>query len=300
MVAAELHDAAQVHDGDAVGDVPDHRQVVSHEQVGHAQLVLQVLQQVDHARLDRDVQRGDRFVEQHQLGVDGQGARDGDALTLATGELRREAVDLIRVEFHQGHQIADAVVDLLLGQALHLQRLGQNVVDRQTRVERAHRVLEDVLHVAVQLTLVLAAHALGDRLAEHGDLARFGLTELHDLQQRGGLSGAGLAHQGHGLPLAHVERHIVDGVHLADLAAQEPAGGQRERLLQMLDVEHGLALLARDAVELRFHRFADGVDVAEREVLIDDLLDAVAGGQLALTPLDRQQIRLALTADVRG
>ena len=42
-----LDDLSQVHDGDAVAQVPHHRQVVGDEQVGQPQPVLQFAQEVD-------------------------------------------------------------------------------------------------------------------------------------------------------------------------------------------------------------------------------------------------------------
>ena len=62
------------------------------EQVGDAQLVLQVAQQVQHLRLHRHVQRRHRLVGRHHLGAQHQGAGDGDALALAAAELVRVAV----------------------------------------------------------------------------------------------------------------------------------------------------------------------------------------------------------------
>ena len=64
-----LDDRAQVHHRDPVADVPDHRQVVGDEQVRQPEVVLQLLQQVEHLRLDRHVQRGHRLVEHHELRV---------------------------------------------------------------------------------------------------------------------------------------------------------------------------------------------------------------------------------------
>ena len=92
---ADLDDLAEVHDGHPVGDVPDHRQVVGHEQVGQPEPGLQLLQQVDHTCLDGDVERGDRLVEHEQLGLQGQRAGDADALALTAGELRRVAVGVL-------------------------------------------------------------------------------------------------------------------------------------------------------------------------------------------------------------
>ena len=84
-----LDQRAEVHHADPVGDVPDHREVVGDDQVGQAELVLQVLQQVDHLGLHRDVQRGHRLVGDDQVRVDRQRPGDADALPLAAGELVR-------------------------------------------------------------------------------------------------------------------------------------------------------------------------------------------------------------------
>ena len=57
----------EVHHRDAVGDVLHHREVVRDEEVGEAQAPLQVLQQVDDLRLDRDVERRHRLVADDEL-----------------------------------------------------------------------------------------------------------------------------------------------------------------------------------------------------------------------------------------
>ena len=64
---ADLDDAAEVHDRDPVGDLPDHRQVVRDEDVGEVEVALQAPQQVQDLRLDRDVERRDRLVADDQL-----------------------------------------------------------------------------------------------------------------------------------------------------------------------------------------------------------------------------------------
>ena len=51
------------------------------------QLVLQILEQVEHLRLHRDVQGGDGFVTHDELGIDGQRPGDADALPLAPRKL---------------------------------------------------------------------------------------------------------------------------------------------------------------------------------------------------------------------
>ncbi len=54
--ARGLDDAAEIHHRDPVGDVPHHREVVGDEDVGKPEPALQVAQQVEHLRADRDVE----------------------------------------------------------------------------------------------------------------------------------------------------------------------------------------------------------------------------------------------------
>ena len=101
-------DLSEVHHCDPVGDVAHHAQVVSHEDVRQAELVLEVVEQVDHLGLDGHVQRGHGLVQHYQLRVDGQGAGDADALALAARELMGEPVGVLRVEPDLVQKLAQA------------------------------------------------------------------------------------------------------------------------------------------------------------------------------------------------
>ena len=90
---ADLDQLAAVEDGDPVGEVADHGEVVADEQVGDAAIPLQVEQEVENGGLDRDVQRRGRLVEDDQLGLAGERPRDGDALALPARELERGRVE---------------------------------------------------------------------------------------------------------------------------------------------------------------------------------------------------------------
>src|SRR5262249_28817933 len=59
---ALLDDLAEIHDEGAVADVAYYAEIVRNKQKSDAQLVLQIHEQVDDLRLDRDVERADRFV----------------------------------------------------------------------------------------------------------------------------------------------------------------------------------------------------------------------------------------------
>ena len=62
-----------LHDAEVVGD----------EQIGEAELLLEILQQVDDLGLDRDVQRRDGLVADDQLGLERERSCDADPLALA-------------------------------------------------------------------------------------------------------------------------------------------------------------------------------------------------------------------------
>ncbi len=87
----DLDDLAEVHHRDAVADVLHHRQVVGDEQVGQAELLAQVGEQVQDLGLDRHIERRDRLVADDELGLDRERAGDADALALAARELVRVA-----------------------------------------------------------------------------------------------------------------------------------------------------------------------------------------------------------------
>ena len=101
VAGRQFDDLAEVHHGHPVGDVADHAEVVGNEQVGEPEPLLQILEKVDDLGLDRHVERGDRFVADDELGLEGEGAGDADALALAAGELVRVSVRKARAQSHR-------------------------------------------------------------------------------------------------------------------------------------------------------------------------------------------------------
>lgn len=143
----KLDDFAEVHHGDAVRDVAYHAQVMGHEDVGEAELVLKVAQQVDDLGPDRDVKSRDGLVEHDKLRVDGEGPRHADPLPLPAGELVGVPVGVLGVQPHLGEKVPHAVVDgaVTLPEA---EPGADDLANAFARVERALRVLEDDLHPA--------------------------------------------------------------------------------------------------------------------------------------------------------
>ena len=149
----DLDDLAEVHHRDVVGDVPHDREVVRDEDVRQPEVVLQRLEQVHDLRLDRHVERRHRLVEDDQLRVQRERARDADALPLAARELVREPVRVLGRQADDAQQLLDALLTPpcpVLPVDAH--RLADDVAHRHARIQRRVRILEDDLdlpaHVA--------------------------------------------------------------------------------------------------------------------------------------------------------
>src|SRR4051812_44525549 len=251
----ELDDLAEVHHRDAVADVPHDAEVVGDEDDRQAELGLQLLEQVDDLRLDRDVERGDRLVGDDELRLQRDRARHADALALAAGELVREAVVVLRVEPHGVHEVLHALLALALV-ALDVvddERLADDRADRLARVQGRVRVLEDHLHVAPQ-RLELRARLVRDVLAAVDQLAARRLEQPRDEAGRRRLAAAGLADDAERLALDDVEAHAVDGLHGADLLAEDDPLRQGEVLDEVADLDQLVG--GRPAVRRRAHRAA--------------------------------------------
>ncbi len=229
-----LDDLAEIHHRHTVCHVAHHRQVVRDEQVGQAEALLQVLQQVHHLRLDRDVERADRLVADDEFRLYRERARDADALALAAGEFVREPLGMERGEADQAQQFlhpcgaGGGVAD-----AMHLHRLRDGLANREARVERGIGILEDDLHAATERAQRRLA---GDLLPVEADGAGARLDEAQDEARGGGLAAAGLPHQRQRLATLDGEGDAIHGTHHA-LAAAEQAAMDRVVLGQALDLQ---------------------------------------------------------------
>src|SRR6202051_4127560 len=110
-----LDDAAEIHDGHALADMLDDRQIMGDEEISQPQLLLQVLQEIDDLGLDRYIQRRHRLVADDQFGFDRERTRDADALALTAGKLVRMAAHVIRLQPDGLEQMHDTLFELPAG-----------------------------------------------------------------------------------------------------------------------------------------------------------------------------------------
>ena len=145
------HLAIAQHD-DFVGQGADHFQVVANEQIGQAVALLQIVQQIDDLRLNRDIQGRGRLVQHHETGLQHQGPGNGDALALAAGKFMGEAVHGagFQADLFQGISNQGAPFVIAAAFFVHQQALFDDLGDGHARTERRERVLEDHLHLPAQ------------------------------------------------------------------------------------------------------------------------------------------------------
>src|SRR4029450_9889464 len=96
-------------------------------------LLLQVLEQVDDAGLDRHIQRGDGLVQHEYARPRREGPGDADALALAAGELVCVPVAVLRVQPDRTQQLADLLPAVAPVHAVDAEWLGRDIVARSPR-----------------------------------------------------------------------------------------------------------------------------------------------------------------------
>src|SRR5712691_4189342 len=92
VLAALLDHPSCVHYRYPVSYVGHHAHVVGNKYHGGAEILLELLDQIEDLRLDSDVKRRSRLVRDQQVGTARQGHRDHYPLAHATGELVRIVV----------------------------------------------------------------------------------------------------------------------------------------------------------------------------------------------------------------
>ena len=223
----------------------DDADVVGDEEVGEAELVLQVGEQVDDLRLDRDVEGGDRLVGDDQLRLQRQGAGDPDPLALAAGELVRVAVVVLGGEADPLEQLLDAASQLAPEAPSLAGCSGSPTIcaDALARVERGDR--GPGRSSASRGAGAASAAARGRRSrGPRSDRARGRLEQLQDRSgTRVDLPLPDSPTRPSVSPPADAEADPVDGPHPVDLAVDQQAALDREVLDQVGDLEQRLALL---------------------------------------------------------
>ena len=146
-----------------------HGQIVGDEQIRQPEAPLQILHDVQHLRLHRNIERRGRLVAHEELRVDCERAGDRNALALPPGKLMGIAITIRGVQSNLQQQVIDPE-SALVGRHLRMRehRLGDDAPHAPPGVQARIRILEDHLQ------------PLAHRLAARFEHARQGLAvECH-------------------------------------------------------------------------------------------------------------------------
>src|SRR5262245_3307395 len=211
-----LDDLASIHHRDAIAHLGDDAEVVRHEDQRHAGLALDVLEQIEVLRLDRHVEVGGGLIGDDQARAAGERDRSDDTLAHA-------AAHLVGIVAHPllGRWDPDSLQQVLHARPqrpapkllMEERGLGDLPKDREERVQRCHRILEDhgdppPAHAAqLALTLARQLFALEAHAAAHD--AGGPRQEADDRETGRRLAAARLADEPERLARPEREAHTV-------------------------------------------------------------------------------------------
>src|SRR5207247_2431294 len=125
-----FHNLPEVHHRHPAADELHHLEVVRDEEIGKAELSLQIAEQVHYLSLDRNIQRARRLIGNDEVRPHRQGTRDAHATLFATGEFPREVRQFARSEEHTSE--LQSRVDLVCRLLLEKKKLNTSHVDSNT------------------------------------------------------------------------------------------------------------------------------------------------------------------------
>ena len=214
-------DARRVHDVHAVGVAGDDAEVVRDDDGGDVEPAGEVFHKLQDLRLDGDIEGGRRLVRDQHLGIAGEPDGDHDALAHATGELVRVLIEAaVRVgDADEVEQLAGArSSSIAVHVEVDLERLHDLLADRQHRIERCHRLLENHGDVAAPERGHLRFRdfrqvAALEQHAAAGDARGDRMQEAHHGERGDGLARARLSDDRHHFAAAHVKGYALDRAH---------------------------------------------------------------------------------------
>ena len=139
-----FHDLAVIHNDDAVRNIADSLNIVRNKNHRETQLRLEVSEQVQDLRANRNVQCGSRLISNDCRWVQRKRACNCNTLTLTTRELTRKGAKCGMWKSYQTDKLINTGFSLrLCAYLMHEQWIHELVFNNHTRVKSSCWVLED-------------------------------------------------------------------------------------------------------------------------------------------------------------
>jgi hypothetical protein len=224
---ADLFDAALMQDDHEVGEFEGLLLVVGDEDGGDANFLMEGSEPAAEVFADFGVEGAEGFIEEEDFRIDGEGARQGDALALAAGELGGQAV-FQALELDEAEEFEDPVAEGLRRRA----RRGGPDSEAEGDVFEDGEVMKEGVVLEDEPGFAFGGGSEGDVFAVEMDLAVTGVREVEAPEdaQEGGFAGAGGAEEGDQLAVWDFEGKTAEGLKRAEGATEIlDADGHGER-----------------------------------------------------------------------
>ena len=125
------------------------------KEIGQIEFASQVRQKVQYLRLNRNVERRHRFVEDDNARLRRQRAGNPDPLGLTAGKLMWIPVQKFLAQVHTGENLGDPLAPLGDGHVVQqLERRFHDLTNGLARIQRRNRVLKHILDAFAELCRV--------------------------------------------------------------------------------------------------------------------------------------------------
>ena len=203
---ADLFDAAFVEHDDAIGELHRFILIMRDEDRRQSRLLMDVAQPAAQILAHARVKRAKRFVQKQHARLDGERARERDALTLAAGELRRKAAAK-SVKLHELQKLRDARRDRRPRGTRASGTNSQTVAD----IVGDGHMFEERIVLKNHADMAVLHGQIGRVLAVEEDPAAIGRIEARDHPQQRRLAGARGSKQRDEFARLNVEADVAQG-----------------------------------------------------------------------------------------
>src|SRR3954469_17832239 len=133
----EFHDPAEIHDGNAIAQETSDAQIVSDENNADIDVTVNRLQEIEDLSPNRDVELGNGFVRDDQLGANPQYPRDGNPLQLSSRQLMRKTPRVVARQADPLKELADfRLKGFATANAVQPEWQSHRVSNPEARIER--------------------------------------------------------------------------------------------------------------------------------------------------------------------
>lgn len=219
-----FNDAPSVHDGDAMGDLGDHTEVVSNKQEGQFHFAAELVEQFEDLFLNGDIESGGGLVGDEQFGIGGESHGNHDALAKSAGKLMRQLPGA-DIGLGNGGSFEGSVNATLQVRTRDMRFVGANSflnlrANAHDGIQRGHRLLKNhgdlaaadgapVVFFVEFGQIFWRAFGCGEQ-SFAGD-ASAGRKQAHEGERKHGLAATGFADEAERFAGSDAQGEVVDG-----------------------------------------------------------------------------------------